>query len=69
MDPINASFQERTNTTETLLMYGGVALMILGAGMVLTNPTIRKATGLVGAGGLIKAALPDLQRYLKLKAM
>lgn len=69
MENINASFQERVDTRETLLMYGGLALVILGVGMVMTNPTIRKATGLIGAGGLVKAALPDIQRYLKLRGM
>jgi hypothetical protein len=50
-------------------MYGGVALVVLGLGMVLSNPQVRKYAGLLGAGGLLKAALPDIQRYLKLKSM
>jgi hypothetical protein len=69
MDDINATFQDRTSGTETLLMYGGLALVVFGVGMVLSNRTIRKYAGLVGAGSLLKAALPDIQRYLKLKAM
>jgi len=69
MNQLSAPFQERVNAREMLLMYGGVALVVPGVGMVLTNPTIRKYAGLVGAGGLLKAALPDLQRYFKLRSM
>lgn len=69
MERLNESFQERVHPGETLLMYGGVALVVLGLGMVLSNPQVRKYAGLIGAGGLLKAALPDVQRYLKLKSM
>jgi hypothetical protein len=54
---------------ETLYMLGGVALMIFGAGLVLSNPTIRRYLGQVGLGNLASAALPDLERYFRLRAM
>jgi hypothetical protein len=54
---------------ETLYMLGGVALVIFGAGLVLSNPTVRRYLGQVGVGNLATAALPDLERYFKLRAM
>ena len=54
---------------ETLYMLSGVALMIFGAGLVLTNPVVRKYLGQLGLGNLAQAALPDLDRYLKLRSM
>ena len=54
---------------ETLYMLGGVALVIFGAGLVLSNPTVRRYLGQVGVGNLATAALPDLETYFKLRAM
>jgi hypothetical protein len=62
---------DETNGTdkETLYMLGGVALVIFGAGLVLSNPTVRRYLGQVGVGNLASAALPDLERYFRLRAM
>jgi hypothetical protein len=62
---------DETNGTdrETLYMLGGVALMIFGAGLVLSNPTIRRYLGQVGLGNFASAALPDLERYFRLRSM
>ena len=54
---------------DTLLMFGGAALMILGAGMILMSPGVRKYLGGFSPGGLFQAAVPDLERYLRLRAM
>lgn len=54
---------------ETILLFGGAALMLLGAGMVLSSESVRKYVGGLNPAGLLQAALPDLQRYLKLKEM
>jgi hypothetical protein len=57
---------------DTLFLLGGVSLMIFGAGLILTNPTVRRYLGQAGAGGvgnLVGMALPDLERYLKLRSM
>jgi hypothetical protein len=63
----------------TLLVAGGIALIALGAGMLLTNPALRGAlaAGLrpllpemkdpMGNG--LSALLPDLERYMRIKAM
>jgi hypothetical protein len=54
---------------DTLFMLGGVACIVFGAGLILSNPTIRRYMGQMGIGSLAQAALPDLDRYLKLRAM
>jgi hypothetical protein len=54
---------------ETLFMVGGVALMVFGAGLILSNPLVRRYLGQFGMGSLATAALPDIERYLKLRAM
>jgi hypothetical protein len=59
------------NTTdkETLYMLGGVALVIFGAGLVLSNPTVRRYIGQIGIGNLASAAIPDIERYFRLRSM
>jgi hypothetical protein len=54
---------------ETLYMLGGVALVIFGAGLVLSNPSVRRYIGQIGIGNLASAALPDLERYFRMRAM
>jgi hypothetical protein len=57
------------DTRDTLMLLSGAALVIFGAGLILTTPPVRKLLGGVGIGTLLQAAGPDFQRYLKLKAM
>lgn len=54
---------------DTLFLLSGVALVVFGAGLILSNPIARRYLGQFGIGDLAKAALPDLDRYLKLRAM
>ena len=54
---------------DTLFLFGGVALLVFGAGLVLSNPTARRFLGQVGIGDLTSAALPDFERYMKLRSM
>jgi hypothetical protein len=54
---------------DTLYMLGGVALVVFGAGLILSNPIARRYLSQFGVGSLAAAALPDLDRYLKLRAM
>jgi hypothetical protein len=60
---------EAQESRDTLLLVGGAALMLLGAGLVLSTPIVRRSLGGGGVGNLIQAAIPDFQRYLKLRAM
>jgi hypothetical protein len=66
-------FSESTNHNgtdkDTLFMLGGAALILFGTGMILSNPLVRRYLGRVGVGNLVTAALPDVDRYLKLRAM
>jgi len=54
---------------DTLYMLSGVALVVFGAGLILSNPIARRYLSQFGVGDLAQAALPDLDRYLKLRAM
>jgi hypothetical protein len=54
---------------DTLFMMGGVALMVFGAGLILANPLVRRYLGQTNIGGLLSTAIPDVERYMKLKAM
>lgn len=53
----------------TLYLLGGVALMIFGAGLIISNPVVRRYMGQLRLGNLTQAALPDVERYLKLRNM
>ena len=54
---------------ETLYMLGGLALVVFGAGLILSNPTVRKYMGEIGIGGIAQNIVPDVERYFKLRAM
>ena len=55
----------------TLMMLSGVALVIFGAGLILSNPIIRKLMAQTGTSGLnlLSAAVPDLEKYMRLRNM
>jgi hypothetical protein len=73
--------KEQDDSREFLFFAGGLALMVLGAGLIASHPSIRKS---VAAG--LETIIPDLrqrlsgltsvtdvgsdiQRYMKLRAM
>ena len=61
--------EEFGNHKETLYMLGGAAMILFGTGLILSNPVVRRYLGQLGVGNLLLAALPDVDRYLKLRAM
>ncbi len=65
----NGESQESNDARDTLFMMGGVALLIFGAGMVLSNPVVRRYLSQTNVGGLLSASIPDVERYLKLRSM
>jgi len=65
MENGNGSASDR----DTLFMLSGVALMVFGAGLIISNPIVKRYLGQFGLGNLAQAALPDLDRYLKLRSM
>jgi hypothetical protein len=54
---------------DTLFLLGGAALVVFGAGLILSNPVVRRFMGQLGVGELAKEVLPDVERYLKLRSM
>jgi hypothetical protein len=59
---------------DAVLLAGGIALVVFGAGVILAHPAIRRALlGSVAPLGSqangIGGVLTDVERYLKLKAM
>lgn len=66
-------FSTDTNGTgsdkEMLYMLGGAALVLFGTGLILSNPLVRRYLGQLGVGNIITDALPDVDRYLKLRNM
>ncbi len=54
---------------DTLYVLGGISLMVFGAGLILSNPFVRRYMAQIGVGNLAGAAMPDIQRYFKLRAM
>jgi hypothetical protein len=57
------------DTRDTLFLLGGLSLMVFGAGLVMTSPLVRKLLGGSNVGGLLQTALPDLERYMKIRAL
>jgi hypothetical protein len=68
-DLIESTVNGNGNDKDTLYMLGGVALMVFGAGLILSNPTIRRYMSQAGVGNLATALIPDVERYFKLRAM
>ncbi len=54
---------------DTLLMVSGVALVVFGAGLILSSPVIRRYLGQVSLGSLLQETMPDVERYLKIRSM
>jgi hypothetical protein len=61
--------QDARESRDTLYLLGGAALVVFGAGLILSTPVIRRYLGGGGIGNLVTAAIPDFQRYLKLRSM
>ena len=60
---------DSNESKDTLFLLGGAALMVFGAGLILSTPMVRRLISGVDAGSLLQAAVPDFERYLKLRAM
>ena len=54
---------------DTLYLLSGAAMIVFGAGLILSTPIMRRYLSGVGVGNLIQAAIPDFQRYVKLRSM
>ena len=54
---------------DTLMLMSCLAFVVFGAGLILSNRSVRRYIGQMEPGGLLQAAVPDVERYLKLRAM
>jgi len=54
---------------ETLYLIGGIAMVMLGAGLLLSNSRVREYLSDAGLGKFVAAAIPDLERYFRLRSM
>ena len=69
MDSLEVGANGDVSDKATLYMMGGVALMVFGAGLILSNPHIRRYMSKLGLGDIATAAIPDVERYMRLRAM
>jgi hypothetical protein len=69
MDLAEMTATQNGSDKDTIYMLGGVAMIVFGAGLILSNPFVRRYMSQLGFGGLAQAAMPDVERYLKLRAM
>jgi hypothetical protein len=67
-----------SNDNELVTLARGVSMIILGAGLVLSNPNVRRFLMSQLSGRLsdsddslkgLAGILPDLERYLKMRSM
>ena len=69
LDLVESTENGNGSGRETLYMMGGVALVVFGAGLILSNPVVRRYMANLGVGNLATAIMPDVERYFKLRAM
>lgn len=53
------------DTSDALLVLGGMALILLGAGVILSSPAARRYLDNLDLGRLLKGVAPELARNLK----
>ncbi len=66
MEIIQREEQESSVNKDTLFMLGGVALVVVGAGLILTSPIAKRYMGQLGLGDFASGIVPDMERYFKL---
>ena len=69
MDAIRTTRNGEAGDFDTVLLFGGAACLLFGAGLILSSSLTRRYLGDVNPGNLLQAAVPDVKRYLKLTAM
>ena len=69
LELVQSSSNGSTGDRDTLYMLGGVAMVVFGAGLILSNPSIRRYLSRFGIGNIAETVMPDVERYFKLRAM
>jgi hypothetical protein len=60
---------DTTELRDLLLALGGAAMVLIGAGLMLSHPLVKRYVGQLGLSDLAQGAVPDIERYLRLRAM
>ncbi|HEV3276506.1 MAG TPA: hypothetical protein VG860_06785 [Terriglobia bacterium] len=60
---------DTTELRDLLIALGGAAMVLVGAGLMLSHPMVKRYVGSLGLNDLAAGAVPDIERYLKLRAM
>jgi hypothetical protein len=69
MDAIGTTRSGEGKDNDTMLLFGGAACLLFGAGLILSSGLTRRFLGDADACSLLQTAVPDVQRYLRLRAM
>lgn len=69
LELVQTSSNGSSGDRDTLYMLGGVAMVVFGAGLILSNPSIRRYISRFGIGNIAETVMPDVERYFKLRAM
>ncbi len=69
MDAIGSTRENGISDNDTLLLFGGAACLLFGAGLILSSGMTRRFLGNVDVGNLLHGAVPDVQKYLRLRGM
>jgi hypothetical protein len=69
MELLDTNTNDISTDKSTLFLLGGVAMVVFGAGLIISNPVIRRYMSQLGVGNLAQAAIPDIERYFKLRTM
>lgn len=65
----NLTKTEESEVRDLVMAMGGLALVVFGTGLILSHPSLRRYLGIAGLSGIAAAAIPDLKRYLHIRAM
>ena len=61
--------QRSNETRDTLFLLGGAALIVFGAGLILSTPMCAATSAAWESGTWCRPRIPDFERYMKLRAM
>ena len=65
--PKYEEMNEQTDRGQLLKALGGAALVIVGVTLMLSHPTVRKAASQIRLSSLVSAALPGLERLMRMR--
>jgi hypothetical protein len=54
---------------DAVYILGGATLALLGAGLLLSNRAVRERLGRLDFRGMLAVAMPDVERYLRIRSM